>query len=174
MDSTPEQPGNEIGYDLASVGARIGARAIDVLIGFASYALVILFAVAAYDIDLDVAGADTVELPGGAAFLISWGAIILWAIYEILLIRRQGQTLGKMVARIKVVNVTGDDPLPWGTAAVRWGVLAVPMTLIPGPVGLVILVVVGSWYIWDKQGQGLHDKAARTYVVKAAPAYPPA
>lgn len=174
MEPIPEQPSNETEYDLASVGSRLGARAIDALIGFAAYAAVILLAVAVYDIELDVADAETVELSGGAAFLISWGAVILWAIYEVLLTRNQGQTVGKMVAKIKVVSAAGDGQLAWGTAAVRWGVLAVPMTLIPGPVGLLVFALVGSWFIWDRKVQGLHDKAASTYVVKAVPTRPTA
>ncbi|MGI9647707.1 MAG: RDD family protein [Acidimicrobiia bacterium] len=172
MEPIPEQPSNETGYDLASVGSRLGARAIDVLIGFAAYAAVILFAVAFYDIELDVADAETIEVSGGAAFLISWGAVVLWAIYEVLLTRSQGQTVGKMVAKIRVVSAARDGQVPWGTAAVRWGVLAVPMTLIPGPIGLLVFVVVGSWFIWDKKVQGLHDKAAGTYVVRATPPPP--
>jgi uncharacterized RDD family membrane protein YckC len=174
MEPMPEQSRNETEYDLAGVGQRLAARAIDVLIGFAAYAAVILFAVAAYDIELDVADPDSVEISGGAAFLISWGAVILWAIYEVLLTRIQGQTVGKMVAKIKVVSAAGGGELAWGTSAVRWGVLAVPMTLIPGPVGLLVFALVGSWFIWDKKVQGLHDKAASTYVVKVAPIRPPA
>lgn len=172
MEPIPEQPDNEIGFDLAGVGTRLGARSIDVLVGVATYVVVFVIVVATSDINLDV-DADSIEIPDGAALILRWAPVAIWGLYEVLLTRSRGQTLGKMATRIKVINAAGEDRPPWGSAAIRWGVLVLPMTLIPDLIGLLISVAVGLWFVWDKKGQGLHDKAASTYVVRAGPARPP-
>ena len=71
-------------------------------------------------------------------------------------------------SRIKVVAADGSDPIPIRMASVRWGVLVIPPVLIPDLlIGLVATFIVGMWFVFDSKRQGLHDKAARTYVVKA-------
>jgi len=70
---------------------------------------------------------------------------------------RTGQTLGKKVMKIKVVNATGATP-SLGTFALReiLGKLASGLIL-----GIGYLMVA-----WDSKKQGLHDKIASTYVVR--------
>ena len=40
------------------------------------------------------------------------------------------------------------------------------MTLIPDLIGIAVSLIIGIWFLWDSNRQGLHDKAASTYVVK--------
>ncbi|MBI2334658.1 RDD family protein [Candidatus Daviesbacteria bacterium] len=70
---------------------------------------------------------------------------------------RTGQTLGKKVMKIKVVNAAGTTP-SLGTFALReiLGKLASGLIL-----GIGYLMVA-----WDSKKQGLHDKIASTYVVR--------
>lgn len=162
MEPIPERQENEVGFDLAGIGSRIGARALDGFIGLAVYITVFLVVVATNDISLD----DTdIVIPDNAAIILRWVPVLVWAAYEILLIKNRGQTVGKMVTKIKVITASGDDPPPFSAASIRWAVLALPMTVIPDLIGLMISVLIGFWFLWDANRQGLHDKAASTYVV---------
>lgn len=68
-----------------------------------------------------------------------------------------GQTLGKKVMKIKVVNSAGATP-SLGTFALREIVGKLVSSLI---LGIGYLMVA-----WDSKKQGLHDKIAGTYVVR--------
>jgi uncharacterized RDD family membrane protein YckC len=61
-------------------------------------------------------------------------------------------------------------PLPWGTVLARWvmqnlgsAVVVVPLL---GPLGWVYSLLDDLWPLWDGQRQALHDKVARTNVVR--------
>ena len=165
MEPGPENTDDVVGYDLATPGARLGARTVDTLIGLAVYVTVFLIVIAVNDINFDVDGTD-IDIPDGAALTLQYLPIALWGIYEIALTRTRGQTVGKMVMKIKVVGTNGDDPPQRNAVIFRWAVLVVPMTLVPNIIGLVISLIIGIWFAWDGSRQGLHDKAASTYVVR--------
>jgi len=68
-----------------------------------------------------------------------------------------GQTLGKKVMKIKVVNAVGTTP-SLGTFALR----EILGKLVSG-----LLLGIGYLMVaWDSKKQGLHDKIASTYVVR--------
>ncbi|MBT8217807.1 MAG: RDD family protein [Acidimicrobiia bacterium] len=166
MEPIPERQDNEVGFDLAAIGSRIGAKAIDAFVGIAVYIAVFFFVFATYDISLEV---DTdIVIPDNAARILRWVPVLVWAAYDILLIKNRGQTVGKMVTKIKVITASGDDPPPLSAASIRWAVLALPMTVIPDLIGLFISLLIGFWFVWDANRQGVHDKAASTYVVNVA------
>ncbi len=170
MEPIPEQSDDHLDFDLAGPGARLVARVIDLAIGFMTFVVTLIFVVVAYDIEL-TDDPDTLTIPDGGALILRWVPILIWGLYEVLLTLRRGQTLGKMVTKIRVVAVHGDDPLPAKAAALRWGILAIPPIIIPDLLfGLGISFVVGIWFVLDSNRQGLHDKGANTYVVKVPPA----
>lgn len=69
----------------------------------------------------------------------------------------KGQTLGKMLVGIKVVNTQGDRP----------GLASAALREIPGKIISAIVFCLGFlWIAWDMQKQGWHDKLAATYVLK--------
>jgi uncharacterized RDD family membrane protein YckC len=82
--------------------------------------------------------------------------------YEVLYQSRTGQTVGKRVMKIRVERVDG-EPLTVAAALRRW--------LVQDPVALVVPFfgwLDGLWQLWDKPfRQCLHDKVAKTVVVKA-------
>lgn len=165
MESVSDQ--DELDYDLASPGARMGARLIDTVIGLGVWITLFFIIVAANDIDVTDTELDVVDaIPSGAALLLRWSPFIVWFVYEVFLTSTRGQTAGKIVTRIKVVSVADGGPPPWSPAAIRWAVLALPMALIPDILGPAASALVGFWFVWDAKRQGLHDKAASTYVVK--------
>lgn len=101
------------------------------------------------------------------------------ALYEVLLIARFGQTAGKAIVGIAVVNVSGERPTigqsggryllkslqPLGLLS-RW--IGTPSPFASALVGsgweVVLLVSIAT----GRNGQGLHDRIARTTVVNVA------
>jgi hypothetical protein len=86
-------------------------------------------------------------------------------VYQVELMYRSGQTVGKRVARIKVIPIEPGAPLTRKTAAMRWLVEHIVGGFVP-----LFQWIDGLWQLWDKPFQQcLHDKAAHTVVVKPAP-----
>jgi uncharacterized RDD family membrane protein YckC len=80
----------------------------------------------------------------------------------------RGQTVGKRVMHIRVVDVDTGESIGIGRGYGRAGVVALLQnanSVIPlaGLLGLVDSL----WMLWDPQKQTWHDKAARSVVVKA-------
>ena len=139
------------GAPLASPDRRLLGFAIDVVI------LVVLSLPAVLTI-------IALEEPGSTGF--PWAATValqaIGGVYFVVFIALRGQTIGKICARTRVVDVdTGRVP-SWTAAFVRW---AVPAAVATIPVFGVAVLIVYAWLLWDPRRQGLHDKAARTLVV---------
>ncbi len=93
------------------------------------------------------------------------------AIYQIGLIGWRGQTLAEQLLGLRVIRIS-DRQVPGPTAAmVRWLVAAASSIIVVftaaygGWLACYPLVVFG-WAIWDRNRQGLHDRAARVIVVR--------
>jgi uncharacterized RDD family membrane protein YckC len=143
---------------LAGIGQRIGARLLDgLIIGLPLTVLVF----AASDISED---RRTVSTP----LWVQLVAAAVSALYEIVLIRTRGQTVGKRVLGIKVVRIT-DGALPDWTASVVRYVLPVVPVLIPVPGLFLLSIVIYLAAVVHPLRQGWHDRAAGTIVVKAEP-----
>jgi uncharacterized RDD family membrane protein YckC len=69
-----------------------------------------------------------------------------------------GQTPGDAALAIRVVDAGGGSSIGWGRALWRW--------LVSYASGLAIFIGY-LWMLWDAEKQTWHDKAARTYVVRA-------
>lgn len=90
---------------------------------------------------------------------------IVAALYETPLVAMRGQTLGKMVLRIKVVEHDSGLVPGWGRSMGR---TIVPMAIALIPlVGLIGTLLVYVSLLWDDGRQGWHDKAAKTLVIHA-------
>jgi uncharacterized RDD family membrane protein YckC len=87
----------------------------------------------------------------------------VWAAYRILLVARTGQTLGRRLLGIAVVDAAHPSRNPSIPQLVK-------RFLVPQGTGLVPLPCTGmAGYLWvfkDARRQGLHDKAAKTLVVR--------
>lgn len=92
-------------------------------------------------------------------------SLALWFGYEVVAVARNGQTLGKRLFGIKVVRMDG-SPVDFASAFRRWAILAVPNLLLPCGIPLQLLDIL--WCTWDRPlQQCIHDKSARTIVVRA-------
>lgn len=89
--------------------------------------------------------------------------IVLYWLYHVeYLLRRNGQTLGKKIMKLRVVPLDPARTLDRRTAGRRWLVQYLASSLVPG-----LSYLDGFWQLWDKPWQQcLHDKFAETVVVK--------
>jgi len=97
------------------------------------------------------------------------GGLVLAALYEIILVSRRGQTVGKMALGIRIVDrSTGSRPSV-GQAVTRWlavaaGSLVALVVPAVGTIAAVYTVVVLVPVLGPPLHLGLHDRAARTIV----------
>ena len=148
--------------ELASPGARLGARILDVVI--VSVAFIIL---AALGVTAAIGGSDSEEASAFAVGAIVVSVLLGAAIgllYEVTMIATRGQTLGKMATSIKVVRADNGLVPGWGKSIGRWIIPAL-LPIIPF-VGWILSLLVYISLLWDRARQGWHDKAAGTLVVK--------
>lgn len=89
--------------------------------------------------------------------LIQLFLICLTLVYYVFFTGYCGQTPGKMAMRIKVVSVTGEE-IGYGTALLRETLAKVISSIIFG-IGYLMAA-------FDDRKQGLHDKIAKTVVVR--------
>ena len=136
--------------DDAGLGARFTAAAIDLLILMAVDAIVVYFTMQICGISLTEL--DVLPKAPLLAFLFvqNGGYLVVFT--------AGGQTLGKMATGIKVVTAGSGSPLDLGPALLRtiiWLLLAIPA-------GLGFLTT-----LLNRDHRGLHDRFARTRVVRA-------
>jgi uncharacterized RDD family membrane protein YckC len=104
-------------------------------------------------------------------------SVVVWSIYEAAFFRWKGATPGMMALGIGVRLRERPGRLGWPTLAARIGVQQGPtlLGLLPlvalalWPVYLLVLLfqlLNVLWPLWDSKKQALHDKAARTNVVR--------
>lgn len=80
--------------------------------------------------------------------------VLYWVVFQ----HKYTQTLGKKVMGIKVVDASGKTP----------SMMTLFLREIIGKFVSAIILFIGYLMIaWDSKKQGLHDKIASTYVVKA-------
>jgi uncharacterized RDD family membrane protein YckC len=100
-----------------------------------------------------------------AAFKTAGSAIgiaIAIAYYVVLEGGPRGQTMGKQLMKIRVIDVDTGGPIGYGRAFVRY----------VGRILSAIVILLGYfWMLWDKERQCWHDKLAGDYVVPVS-AYP--
>lgn len=152
--------------ELASAGARLGARIIDFVIMVVVSAVLIIIGLSALFGISDDSATDEELTIGWAFFLGTWALIgLVGVLYEVVMIATRGQTLGKMMTSVKVVRADNGLVPGWGKSIGRWIIPAV-LALIP-VVGPLLSLLVYLSLLWDSARQGWHDKAAGTFVIKA-------
>jgi uncharacterized RDD family membrane protein YckC len=84
---------------------------------------------------------------------------LLWSMYFIGFTAACGQTPGKKIMGLHVVDENG-APVDWGTASIRC-FIGYPVSLLPLGLGCY-------WALVDKNNQAWHDKIAGTLVIEPA------
>jgi hypothetical protein len=78
---------------------------------------------------------------------------------------RKGYTLGMRSRKLRIVRVDG-SPVGWYAAFTRFAIPILLAVAIPN-IGPVLGLGMVAWGYFDRNGQGIHDKLARTLVVSA-------
>ena len=151
-------PENAFDTALASVPRRLGARLLDgLLISVGVAGLLAAF------------GTNVFESFDGSG--PAWPSYVLWVVsagYEIWLTSLTGQTVGKRLLSIQVVDAeTGEIP-SLDRAARRIIPMVVQLIPIVGLFGALLYVRA----LWDPRRQGFHDKFAGTIVIDRRLAMP--
>lgn len=163
----PARPTTPDGQPLASWGMRLLARILDgLLVGIVGGVIATLLMPEALSDYWD--WALTVDQVGAQppaqllTQLTQWGLVIslVGLVYEVLMLTLVGATLGKLATGLRVRLRDQPGHLGWGYALVR--------TLVYQLLGIFtpLAILNGLWPLWDDKRQGLHDKAARSNVVR--------
>jgi uncharacterized RDD family membrane protein YckC len=149
------QPVGVPGAEAAPVGRRLAALGIDLVTMGAVY----------LGISSLVAATDTSSV--GVIIALVTGLFVLFNLYFVVPTARTGQTLGKRLTHIMVVDAdTGDLPT-WRRASLRYIVPIVLIVGLPGSLGLMVGLLFGvSWLLIDTR-IGLMDRLGHTRVVVA-------
>jgi len=139
---------------LASWGRRLAALLVDVIV------LVVAISVA-----LVAAGMTADELrdrvENGETLLVIVLFLIPEAIYYTWMVGSRSQTVGKMAVGIKIVDAESRAPIGYLRAFRRWLSTAAMRALFWIPA-----IVDHLWPLRDPKNQALHDKFARSVVVR--------
>lgn len=172
------------GVELASWGRRLAAYAIDwIVLGIVSLVLGAVLGIWGSITELaeSVAGASDAEITSafqtfvaanaGALLAFSMLQLVASGLYHVCLTATRGRTIGKRVVGIRV-RLREREGLPiWRAAALRWLAHFALPNLVSGVPGLgfvagIFPLVDGLWPIWDARRQAIHDKLAKTSVVR--------
>lgn len=143
---------------LAPLGRRLIARILDLLI-IGIPGTVLLW--------LAMGGDRGMDDRDGGSYVQQVILLLVFFVYEGLMLSARGQTLGKMLMKIRVAML-GNGAVPqgrpaWSRSAVYWLVQLVPC------LGFIFWLVNVLFCTWDQPyRQCLHDKAAKTVVVSVA------
>ena len=173
----PPQPMSPGGQPLADFGSRLLAYFIDgLIVGAASMVIALpVFFLVFFNMmsDIEATSTDGSQPNVGPFFgqliLLEVGLLVVllaaYYFYYVEMLYRSGQTVGKKVAKVRVVPIDPGQRMTRGIAAKRYLAHIVAGSLIP-----FFSYLDGFWQLWDKPYlQCLHDKFARTVVVKVAP-----
>lgn len=154
--------GSEDELELSGRGVRLGAFFVDGIVAFAMIylpALIVLIATAGTEA-LDPSAATLDTSIWGVAGLLCLCGLVAWIWITVLLVARNGQTIGKRLLEIRVVRSDGS---PASLGRIFWlrNVVNTLLGVIP-LYGLVELL-----FIFGVRQQCIHDLIADTIVVRA-------
>ena len=158
-----------MGLEFASGRMRVAARAIDAVIMVGTYWLLEALDVVppahySFLVTGDTLGTDLASALR-AVLVIPLVTAAIWLVYEVAPTAARGRTIGKFIVGLKVLRADTWSEPGVGKSLGRWVVPAVPFLVLS--FGTLLAALVYGSVAWNKQGQGWHDKAAGTVVVRA-------
>ncbi|MGP4026769.1 RDD family protein [Actinomadura sp. 3N407] len=170
---------------LAGRWARLGAGVLDSLVLSFVAAPAVLFSIRWDKMQESMTSGEPIvnpmDLYNVPRLLAGYAVVFLLGfVYFTVMHAKWGQTLGKKALSIRVVTAADQSAVSWGQAVGRQAfVYVITITtalvnfLVPAGALIGMLGMLdNAWILWDDRRQALHDKAAGTLVVKAAPWMP--
>lgn len=142
-----------INFSSASVGERIGAYFIDLLIKIA-YGIVVFY-IFFYTFGINSLIDKLDKWSQMAIYMVFALPIVFYSLIQESLL--EGQTFGKKVLKIKVVKIDGYQA-SFGDYLIRWLFRVVDISIASGMIGLITMIV-------NKKTQRLGDISAGTAVI---------
>lgn len=162
-----QAPTTPDGQPLAGWWRRVGARILDgILIAVVGGLVANQLVPGVWTDYLDWAtGATDLSAQPPAQLLerlSSWSLVVgvVGLVYEVVLVKLLGGTLGKLALGLRVRLRDEPGLVGWGTSLLRGLVYQLSGIFTP----IYFLNVL--WPLWDEKNQALHDKVARTNVVR--------
>lgn len=176
---TPPQHGQVVEVGLAKAGDRIFAALINQLITF-SIVIVLLGVLIVTGIKSEAENMDMMQmLSGSTVFWTGLAALTLYCIIQIYYMSRDGQSIGKKIMRIRVLQTDGNNPGFVGTVLVREIAWSLLLTIAASIIGLALgengenavnllafLINLVLLFVVKYDRQTLYDMLADTVVVK--------
>jgi uncharacterized RDD family membrane protein YckC len=161
-DTTP-QAAVDAPASAPNTAVRAIARGVDMFtVLFLTLAVVLLGLAPAMDAISDRLAPG----PWGRALAATVLYSIVASVYEVAFLVTRGQTPGKDLLNLRVVDAATGEPPGW-SGAIRRTLPFAALRLVPGPIlGTVIVVVLGASVPFDRRGRALHDVLAGTVVVR--------
>lgn len=161
-------PGSAGSPALAGFGARLGGYLLDSILYGLLYvpflvAGIVLIALSVedcvrFDDEIVCAGREQPGLIAAGVIVMVVGFVVVVFVY-LRALARTGQTWGRRIVGIRVVDAdTGGAP-GWGKAIGR--------SLFAGFISANVLWLGYLWMLWDSRNQTWHDKVASTLVITA-------
>lgn len=142
-----------INFSAASVGERIGAYLIDLLIKVAYF--IVVFYIFFYLFNLNRLIYQLDNWSQMAIYMVFSLPVVFYTLVQESLL--EGQTFGKKLVKIKVVKIDGYQA-SFGDYLIRWLFRLIDITIFSGIIGLIAMVV-------NKKVQRLGDMSAGTAVI---------
>ena len=179
--AVPQQLGPPVAYRLRPTGpdgrplAEFGDRLLAYLLDSLVLSAILLVPMVALMLVVFIPYANAMESlsrggnPSFAPFFLFFAGMIIGIfglqllasyLYQVSYQIRNGQTVGKRVMKLKIVDAETGQPMDVSAARKRWGITFLLGLAGPGA------YLDGLWQLWDERKQTLHDKVARTVVVK--------
>jgi len=98
-------------------------------------------------------------------YITSGVTLVLGLAYLVPITARKGYTLGMRGRHLRVVRIDGSPP-GWYPSFTRFALPLLLAVAIPS-FGVILGLGMVAWAYFDRNGQGIHDKLARTVVVAA-------
>lgn len=161
-------------FELATISSRVLAVITDQVL--ALLCMVPLLSGLNFDMDkLSTAAQDPAVLAKLAESvpthlaLMSAGLLVALFFVQIFMLIKRGQTIGKLITGVRILDVDSKK-LPSVTNIVLMRTVLTNLAYNIPTIGQVILIVDFVMMIANKRRRSLHDKVAKTIVVKADPA----
>ncbi|MFN3476608.1 MAG: RDD family protein [Candidatus Methylomirabilales bacterium] len=138
---------------------RFSAYLVDDLV--AGALILVAISLARVAVRLGEAMAGGPEGQADPLLIVAWVglSVIVSALYQTLFVGWRGQTPGKILFRLKIIRTNGAE-MGYGRAFIRWLGRLLSFLLF----GMGFLVIA-----FTKEKQGLHDKIAKTSVIRLGP-----